>query len=207
MEHLWSPWRYRYITGQNGVGENDRRKGVPAELRAWPGDLDCVFCNLVHATDFAITGGMPIDEAEKASLLVARGERVFVCLNRFPYNSGHVMVVPYDHGPSLAALPPETAAELIHWGQLAERALGATYTPDGYNLGLNLGAAAGAGVAGHLHLHAVPRWVGDTSFLSTLGETRTLPEELTVTWQRLRDAFAQAAREAHPKSEAKETTP
>jgi ATP adenylyltransferase len=167
------------------------RKGVPTELRAWPGDCDCVFCNLLASTDYAIANGMAADAAERAALLVCRGERVFVCLNRFPYNSGHVMVVPYAHGSSLAGLPAETAAELIEWGQRAERALGATYRPDGYNMGLNLGAAAGAGVAGHLHLHAVPRWVGDTSFLSTLGETRTLPEALPVTWERLRAAFAQ----------------
>ncbi len=195
MEHLWTPWRYAYITGEqppaNPGEERDHRKGVPAELRAWPGDCDCVFCNLLASTDYAIAHGTPADEAERAALLVCRGKRVFVCLNRFPYNSGHVMVVPYAHQASLAELPLETAAELMEWGQRAERALGATYRPDGYNMGLNLGAAAGAGVAGHLHLHAVPRWVGDTSFLSTLGETRTLPEALAVTWERLRHAFAE----------------
>ncbi len=190
MEHLWSPWRYGYITGQGEGGEPDRRKGVPTELRGWPGNFDCVFCNLLAATNHAIERGMSVEEAERAALLVVRGRHVYVCLNRFPYNSGHVMVVPYEHGASLAGLTPETAAELMEWGQRAEQALGALYTPDGYNLGLNLGAAAGAGVAGHLHLHAVPRWVGDTSFFTTLGETRTLPEALPVTWERLRKAFA-----------------
>ncbi len=203
MEHLWTPWRYSYITGSTP----DPRKGVPAELQAWPGDRDCVFCNLLGATDYAIAHGMGRHEAEQASLLVCRGERVFVCLNRFPYNSGHVMVVPYAHGASLAGLPAETANELMAWGQLAERALGATYKPDGYNLGLNLGAAAGAGVAGHLHLHAVPRWVGDTSFLSTLGETRTLPEALAVTWKRLREAFAEARASLHPTESKEENRP
>ncbi len=188
MEHLWSPWRYGYITGQNA--DADPRKGVPPELRAWPGDLGCVFCNLHASVDFAVSQGMDVDAAERAALLVCRGERVYVCLNRFPYNSGHVMVVPYAHGASLAGLRAETATEMMAWGQRAERALGEVYRPDGYNLGLNLGAAAGAGVAGHVHLHAVPRWVGDTSFFSTLGETRTLPEDLTVTWERLRKAFA-----------------
>ena len=194
MEHLWTPWRYGYITGTaargSEEGQKETRKGVPAELGAWAGDFGCVFCNLLAATDDAITRGMSADEAERISLLVTRSERVFVCLNRFPYNSGHVMVVPYEHCASLAELPAETAAELMSWAQRAERALRATYTPDGYNVGLNLGAAAGAGVAGHLHLHAVPRWVGDTSFLTTLGETRTLPEALEVTWERLREAFA-----------------
>ena len=196
MEHLWTPWRYGYITGEKSSGEDpDPRKGVPPELRAWPEDRDCVFCNLLLATDHAIAHGMAADEAERASLLVCRGREVFVCLNRFPYNSGHVMVVPYRHGPSLAELPTGAADELMVWAQRAERALGSTYAPDGYNIGMNLGAAAGAGVAGHLHLHAVPRWVGDTSFLSTLGETRTLPEALTVTWERLRQAFGSVA---HP---------
>lgn len=194
MEHLWTPWRYSYITGQAAVsGEGsevpEHRKGIPPELRAYPGDFDCVFCNLLASTDHAIARGMPADEAERASLLVCRGRHVFVCLNRFPYNSGHIMIVPYAHGPSLAALPAETTVELMRYAQYAEQALSATYSPDGYNMGLNLGAAAGAGVAGHLHLHAVPRWVGDTSFLSTLGETRTLPEALPATWKRLRTSF------------------
>ncbi len=203
MEHLWTPWRYGYITGAEQAGEDgpkqETRKGVAPELSAWQGDFGCVFCNLVAATDDAAARGTPPDEAERASLLVVRGEHVFLCLNRFPYNSGHLMVVPYAHGASLAELPLETANEMMAWAQRAERALGATYTPDGFNLGLNLGAAAGAGVAGHLHLHAVPRWVGDTSFLTTLGETRTLPEALTVTWQRLRDALA-ADVLAHPRA-------
>ena len=205
MEHLWTPWRYNYITGaqpENGAPA-ETRKGVPPELRAWPGDLDCVFCNLLASTDYAIAHGMAIDDAEKAALLVARGPRAFLCLNRFPYNSGHVMAVPYQHCASLAELPSETAAELIHWGQRAEQALGRTYKPDGYNLGMNLGAAAGAGVAGHVHLHAVPRWIGDTSFLSTLGETRTLPESLPVTWKRLREAFALTTPAALPKTHPK----
>ena len=210
MEHLWTPWRYGYITGeksreQQGLPAEDR-KGVPPELRAWPGDLDCVFCNLLASADWAIAQGMPADEAEQAALLVCRGEHVYVCLNRFPYNSGHILVVPYTHGGSLAALDPAAADELMLWGQRAERALGATYHPDGYNLGMNLGAAAGAGVAAHLHLHAVPRWVGDTSFLSTLGETRTLPEALSVTWQRLRAAFA-ALSGAHPNLQQQERQP
>jgi ATP adenylyltransferase len=196
MEHLWTPWRYSYITGQASPGQDgqppEHRKGVPAELRAWPGDHDCVFCNLIASVDYAIEQGMPCDEAEQAALLVCRGQHVFVCLNRFPYNSGHLMVVPYAHQPSLAALPSPAAHELIDWGQRAEQALQATYRPDGFNLGLNLGAAAGAGVAGHLHLHAVPRWIGDTSFLTTLGETRTLPEALAVTWNRLRHSLAVA---------------
>jgi ATP adenylyltransferase len=100
------------------------------------------------------------------------------------------MVLPYEHQSSLAALTPTVAHALMDHAQLAERGLRRVYTPDGLNLGMNLGAAAGAGVAGHLHLHALPRWVGDTSFLTVTSETRTLPEALEVTWQRLREAFA-----------------
>lgn len=185
MDHLWTPWRYSYVT------DSDRAKrGVPPELRAWPGDHGCVFCNMVAAADYAIEHGMPRDQAECAAGIVLRGERVYVCLNRFPYNSGHIMVVPYAHEASLAALASETAHELMDVAQQTERAFTAAYRPDGINLGLNLGQAAGAGVAAHLHLHALPRWAGDTNFMTVTGETRVLPEELSVTWKRLHEAFA-----------------
>ncbi|HEY0785374.1 MAG TPA: HIT domain-containing protein [Acidobacteriaceae bacterium] len=187
MDYLWTPWRYQYITAH---GESKHgRKGVPPELAAWPGDLDCVFCNLIASADYAISAGMPQQDAERAALIVYRAERVFVCLNRFPYNSGHLMVLPYSHGNSLAALAAPTAHALIEQAQRAETALRRVYTPDGLNMGINLGTAAGAGVAGHLHVHALPRWEGDTSFMTVTGETRTLPEALEVTWERLREAF------------------
>ncbi len=192
MDYLWTPWRYQYITG-TGAGETPARKGVPAELETWPGDLGCVFCNLVASTDYAIAHGMPAQDAERAALIVYRAPEVFVCLNRFPYNSGHLMVLPYAHQSSLAELPPATAHALVDHAQRAERALRQVYSPDGLNLGMNLGAAAGAGVAGHLHLHALPRWVGDTSFMTVTSETRTLPESLEQTWSRLREAFATLA--------------
>ncbi len=186
MDHLWTPWRYSYITD-----ESDARKGVPGELSGWTGDRGCVFCNMIASADHAIEQGTPRDDAERAAGIVTRGQHVFVCLNRYPYNSGHIMVVPYEHQASLAALPPETAHELMDFAQRTERAFAQVYHPDGVNLGLNLGKAAGAGVAMHLHLHAVPRWMGDTNFMTVTSETRVLPEELSVTWQRLRDAFAQ----------------
>ncbi len=189
MDYLWTPWRYQYITGGDPQARPSR-KGVPQELDAWPGELDCVFCNLIGSTDYAIEHGMPQQDAERAALIVYRAAEVFVCLNRFPYNSGHLMVLPYEHQSSLAALAPGIAHALMDHAQRAERALRRVYTPDGLNLGMNLGAAAGAGVAGHLHLHALPRWVGDTSFMTVTSETRTLPESLEVTWQRLREAFA-----------------
>ncbi|MGC2500205.1 MAG: HIT domain-containing protein, partial [Acidobacteriaceae bacterium] len=110
-----------------------------------------------------------------------------------PYTSGHIMVVPYEHQSSLAAIGPVTAHEMMDLAQRSETILAAAYSPDGFNFGLNLGRSAGAGVAGHLHLHALPRWTGDTNFLTTISETRILPEDLSITWQRLRSAFAASA--------------
>ncbi len=132
---------------------------------------------------------MGVDEAERAAGIVLRANQAFVCLNRYPYNSGHIMVVPYEHQASLAALDPSIAHELMDLTQQAEKALNRVYGPEGFNMGLNLGKAAGAGVTGHLHLHALPRWLGDTNFMTAVSETRVLPEDLSVTWQRLREAF------------------
>jgi ATP adenylyltransferase len=185
VDHLWTPWRYAYVT----EGDRKKRAGVPEELSAWPGDTGCVFCNIIAASDYAIEYGMAPADAERAVGIVLRAERNYICLNRFPYTSGHIMVVPYEHQPSLAALPPETAHEMMDLAQRSERALTDVYRPDGLNFGLNLGKSAGAGVAGHVHLHALPRWTGDTNFMTVVGETRVLPEDLAVTWERLRQAF------------------
>jgi ATP adenylyltransferase len=189
MDYLWTPWRYSYVTG----ADRDERVGVPPELHAWPGDHGCVFCNLIASVDFAIATGMPVEDAERAAGIIVREKHNFVCLNRFPYCSGHVMVLPYEHQSSLAALAVETAHELMDLAQRCELALGKVYRPDGFNFGLNLGKAAGAGVTGHLHLHALPRWAGDTNFMTVVSETRVLPEDLNVTWQRLRDGFAKSS--------------
>ena len=185
MDTLWTPWRYTYVT----TADKASRAGVPERLAAWPGDLKCVFCNLVASIDYAIDKGMGRDEAESAAGLVLRGRHCFVCLNAFPYTSGHVMAMPYAHLDRLAALPAETAHELMDLAQLTERVLERLYEPQGFNIGMNLGRAAGAGVAGHLHLHALPRWTGDTNFMTTVGETRVLPEDLALTWSRMREAF------------------
>lgn len=186
VDHLWTPWRYTYVTASDGK----QRQGIPEELSAWPGDKNCVFCNMIASVDYAIAQGMAVDDAEAAAGIVLRGRRCFICLNRYPYTSGHIMVLPYVHEASLAALEKETAHELTDLAQQAECALARVYTPDGYNFGLNLGKAAGAGVTGHLHLHALPRWTGDTNFMTVVSETRVLPEDFRVTWKRLRDAFA-----------------
>jgi ATP adenylyltransferase len=187
MEILWTPWRFAYVS----TADNAVRPGVPASLAAWPGDLRCVFCNLIASIDFAIANGANPDEAEAAGGLILRGKHCFVCLNAFPYTSGHVMVMPFAHLDRLAALPTEAAHELMDLAQLTEQALENLYHPHGLNFGMNLGQAAGAGVAGHLHLHALPRWSGDTNFMTTVAETRVMPEDLATTWKRMRAAFAE----------------
>jgi ATP adenylyltransferase len=187
MDQLWSPWRFAYVTTADGAP----RPGVPARLKAWPGDLNCVFCNLIASIDYAIEHGMDRDEAEEAGGLVQRGKRCFICLNAYPYTSGHVMVMPYAHLDRIAKLEADAAHELMDLAQLTEQALEQLYRPHGFNFGLNLGQAAGAGVAGHLHMHAMPRWVGDTNFMTTVAETRVLPEDLGTTWKRLRGTFGE----------------
>ncbi|HSE98978.1 MAG TPA: HIT domain-containing protein [Blastocatellia bacterium] len=158
MEHIWSPWRYRYIsTGGKDEG--------------------CVFCRAQRAED-------------SESLIVYRARLNFVILNLFPYTSGHLMIVPYDHKADLATTDEATTTEMIELAKRAERALESEYDPDGFNIGLNLGRAAGAGVAEHLHMHVVPRWSGDANFVSIVGETRVLPEELSTTYDRLKKHFA-----------------
>src|ERR1700739_4087130 len=187
MDILWTPWRYAYITS----ADRTERPGVPKKLDAWPGNKGCVFCNLIASIDYAIEHGMDPDEAEAAGGLVLRGKQCFISLNAYPYTSGHLMVMPYAHLDRLSKLSGDAAHELIDLSQLTERVLQRVYRPQGFNFGLNLGEAAGAGVAGHLHLHAMPRWVGDTNFMTVVGETRVIPEDLETTWSRLRRAFAE----------------
>jgi ATP adenylyltransferase len=136
----------------------------------------CIFCSA--ATDL-----------EREPLVVHAGVTAFVILNKFPYNNGHLMIVPRRHVCRLADLSSDELLEIMTLTQRAERVLGATYGPHGFNMGLNLGKPAGAGIEGHLHMHVVPRWNGDTNFMSVVGETRVLPEELPATVARLRTAF------------------
>ena len=137
----------------------------------------CIFCEQAKLGD------------DRKALIVNRGRHCFVILNAFPYTSGHVMIVPYAHVDRLGKLPPEAAAEMMELSRRMESVLEATYHPDGMNLGMNIGAAAGAGIAGHIHMHALPRWVADANFVSVIGETRVLPEALETTWERLRKAM------------------
>jgi ATP adenylyltransferase len=137
----------------------------------------CVFCDAAKSRDDART------------LVVHRGTHNLVILNRFPYCSGHVMVVPYAHVATLLDLTAEALAELIGLARDCEKHLRAAYRPDGLNLGINLGKSAGAGIADHLHMHVLPRWSGDTNFMTVVGETRVVPEALEVTYEKLRAAF------------------
>lgn len=137
----------------------------------------CVFCNAQQQDD------------EKA-WIVLRAEHCFVILNAFPYTSGHVMIVPYQHTDQLLKLPTAAASEMMELTQKVEGALRELYHPDGVNLGMNIGKAAGAGVAGHIHMHVLPRWVADANFMTVVGETRVLPEALNVTWNRLRSVLS-----------------
>jgi ATP adenylyltransferase len=141
----------------------------------------CVFCTAASSSD------------DRASFIVYRAKRNFIILNRYPYTNGHVMIVPYDHAASLESLDDETLMEMTRLARETEGHLRAIYNPDGLNIGMNLGKAAGAGIAGHLHLHMLPRWTGDTNFMTVTGETRVLPEDLPMTWERLRAAFSDTA--------------
>jgi len=156
MEHLFSPWRFRYVTqpkGENG----------------------CVFCRIVESN--------PAEDETHFVLL--RADHHFVVLNIYPYTTGHLMVVPYQHEASLSRLSQEALGELAQLAARAERLLIDVYRAEGVNLGMNLGQCAGAGIQEHLHLHAVPRWCGDTNFMTVTGRTRVLPEELRETWRKL----------------------
>lgn len=134
----------------------------------------CIFCD------------KPRENDDRKNLIVHRAEHCFIILNAFPYTSGHTMVVPYDHLDRLDKLPSSVAAEMISLAQRMETVLREIYAPDGLNLGMNIGKSAGAGIASHVHMHILPRWVGDTSFMTTVGETRVLPETLEATYERIR---------------------
>ena len=144
-----------------------------------PRNDDCIFC---HPS-----------EPGRDELIVVRGRVSFVILNLYPYNTGHLMVVPNRHVPNLASMSAEEQAELIRLTRHAEVALGEAYTPHGINMGINLGTPAGAGVLDHLHMHVVPRWNGDTNFMTVVGEVRVLSEELGQSARKLRPIFERLA--------------
>jgi ATP adenylyltransferase len=137
----------------------------------------CIFCE------------KPLLGDDRAAYIVRRGTSAFVILNTFPYNNGHIMVAPFAHVAELSDLPLETLHEMVDLAQLATQALKARFHPDGFNLGFNLGTAAGAGIKDHLHLHVVPRWQGDTNFMPVIGDVRVIPESLEQTYDKLTEAF------------------
>jgi ATP adenylyltransferase len=159
VDVIWAGWRSRYVRSADEWNQSG-----------------CLFCRLPQ-------------EEDEAALILERGRLAFSVLNRFPYTSGHLMVSQYRHASDLADLTDEEAAEV--WRLLARgrRAATAAMRPEGFNLGANLGRIAGAGVPDHLHFHLVPRWAGDTSFLTTVGEARVIPEDLGDTWRALRQAL------------------
>jgi ATP adenylyltransferase len=160
MDYLWTPWRYQYMA--------QFREGKQP---------DCIFCDAIELN------------RDEETLIVHRGEQAFVILNRFPYTSGHVMIVPYAHVAELKLCAPGTLGEMMDLAQKVESLFLQTYKPDGMNLGMNLGRAAGAGVTGHLHLHMLPRWIGDSNFMTVTGETRIHPEELSTTYEKIKKGF------------------
>ena len=146
-------------------------------------DTGCVFC----------LGAESLGNAASRALIVLERKTCYVILNLYPYNNGHLMVVPYRHAPSLGSLTPEELHEAADLTQLSEKALVEAYQPHGINVGVNLGKPAGAGVLEHVHVHLVPRWDGDTNFMTVVGATRVLPEDLTQSAARLKPIFAKLA--------------
>lgn len=159
MDRLWAPWRMDYIANADAQGSG------------------CVLC-------------LKDKEAEdRERLVLFRGEHAFVILNRYPYTNGHLMVAPYRHIADVVDLAAEEAAEIHALMVLSKKALSGAFHPEGFNIGMNLGKAAGAGIDDHIHLHVVPRWSGDVNFMSTLGEVRVIPEHLQTTYERLLSFF------------------
>jgi ATP adenylyltransferase len=156
MDYLWTPWRFQYVS------EGTKSEG-------------CVFCEKASADP----------STNREHLVLYRGQANFVLLNLYPYTVGHAMVVPYTHIAELTEAPAETLAEMMILAQRFQQALKDVYHPEGYNLGLNMGRCAGAGVEYHVHLHILPRWTGDSNFMTVVGETRVEPENLTTTYDKL----------------------
>ncbi|MGD9696959.1 MAG: HIT domain-containing protein [Thermoleophilia bacterium] len=160
---MWSPWRMAYVSAEKEHGFEGPR---------------CVFCNL------------PLQDDDARTYILYRGARAFVIMNLYPYNNGHLMVVPYAHVDSLLALDDETVGEMTGLLRRSQAVLEERMAPQGFNVGINQGRAAGAGIADHLHIHLLPRWVGDTNFMPTLGDTRVMPQHLDETYALLAGGFA-----------------
>lgn len=167
---MWAPWRLNYVTGNSA---EKREADITPRLKG------CIFC------DKPAQG----EAHDPENLIVSRGPTCFVILNAFPYNNGHLMVVPYRHIATPAELMPEESAEMMATAGRMTEILNDVYRPDGYNIGINVGSAAGAGIGAHIHLHVVPRWNGDTNFMPVVGEVKVLPETLPDTYRRITAAI------------------
>lgn len=161
MERLWSPWRSKYIASS-----------VDSQ------SPECVFCRIAASPD-----------EDEANFVLHRAEHTFVVLNLFPYITGHLMIVPYLHTNELDTVAKEITDEMMDLTKRAQTALREVYSPSGFNMGMNLGTAAGAGIADHIHIHFLPRWNGDTNFMTTVGESRVIPEALEMTYKKLVGKF------------------
>jgi diadenosine tetraphosphate (Ap4A) HIT family hydrolase len=169
IQHLWAGWRRDYIVEATA---RERAGGIASD------ESSCVFCRIA-------TSGPPSED----NLVVWRGALTFVVMNAYPYASGHVLVLPLRHVEPLTELTDAESAELWWATQRAVSAIESAYEPDGLNMGANLGRAAGAGIPSHVHLHVLPRWSGDTNFMTSVAETRVMPETLQLSWKRLTDAW------------------
>jgi len=163
LDRLWSPWRSEYIAAGSGTASEKR---------------GCVFCEIQSD---------PRQDNER--FILHRAGHNFVVLNIYPYVSGHLLIVPYQHLGDLDSTPTHITNEMMELTKKSQTALREVYKPSGFNVGMNLGAAAGAGVVDHIHIHILPRWIGDSNFMSTVGETRVLPEDLSTTYHKLLDKF------------------
>ena len=163
MERLWSPWRYEYIA--SGGTQDSESQG-------------CVFCSI-----------QADPQHDEANFVLHRASLSFVVLNLYPYISGHLLIVPNEHVGELDGAAKESTDQLMDLAKRSQTVLREVYQPAGFNLGMNLGKPAGAGIVDHIHIHIMPRWTGDTNFMSTIGETRVIPEDLATTYRKLRERF------------------
>ncbi|MFQ5799561.1 MAG: HIT domain-containing protein [Bacteroidota bacterium] len=186
MERLWSPWRSQYIAGFM----DSARKGR--------GKKRCILCSAARAhrdssrlapTKSQLRRGKSSRSQDEKNFILWRGKHCFVIMNRYPYNSGHLMVVPYKHVPSLTRLTDDEHLEILHAIQSSLRALESTVSPHGFNIGVNLGRVSGAGINDHVHYHVVPRWSGDTNFMPVFADVKVISEDMKKTWKRLKNAM------------------
>jgi ATP adenylyltransferase len=168
MKKIWAPWRIEYILQSKDPG--------------------CFLCTMFHAAP----------DADREHLLLKRGETCAMLMNRYPYNNGHLMVAPYRHVEKLQQMDPRERSEMMDLVALGMDTLTETMSPDGFNVGINLGEAAGAGLKDHIHVHIVPRWSGDTNFMPVLGDTKVLPQSLDETWELLHNSLQADATRTKP---------